>query len=438
MANKKLKVELELETAKAKRQAKELEQATGAGGSPAPGGKASPAADRMADALDKASKSAGKSAESLGKVNSQALQLTKGFAGIAVGMAASYAANYATGGTKTALQYGGGILSGASAGATMGMAAGPYGAAAGAIVGGLAGGVKTYMDRDAAQSAVAKEYREGEERYAAAKDWEAKFRDITGIGQNKQSDFITDDDERLKAEMEDTAKHLEDTKANINILNGAIGNLKASLETMIRNGDTDSEEFKKLSEDLQDHRSRLQSLESAEQALERETHQQKVSAAKKQDEKDNDRGGFSASDALGKVGIAFAGDRFALPASGDSPQAPGSKTKAPGSKTEAPGSKPKALSSGSGFAGERFALPASGDSPQAPGSKTKALSSGFGFGFSVPVTPSVTHEFSAAAEGLVNPVDKLVDERIKQINEEQLKVLQDIAANTKERGLTWQ
>ncbi len=250
------------------------------------------------------------------------------------------------------------------------------------------------MDRDAEQSAVAKEYREGEERYAAAKDWEAKFRDITGIGQNKQSDFITDDDERLKAEMEDTAKHLEDTKANIKILNSAIGNLKASLETMIRNGDTDSEEFKKLSEDLQDHRSRLQSLESAEKALERETHQQKVAAAKKKAEKDNDRGGFSASDALGKVGIAFAGERFALPASGNS-------TKAPSSKRSAP-------------------------------------SSGFGFGFSVPVTPSVTHEFSAAAEGLVNPVDKIVDERIKQINEEQLKVLQDIAANTKERGLAWQ
>ena len=394
MANKKLKVELELETAKAKRQAKELEQSVGSGGSSAPGGKASPAADRMADALDKASKSAGKSAESFAKVNSQALQLTKGFAGIAVGMAASYAANYATGGTKAALQYGGSILSGASAGATMGQAAGPKGAAVGAIVGGLAGGVKTYMDRNAEQSAVAKEYREGEERYAAAKDWEAKFRDITGIGQNKQSDFITDDDKRLKAEMEDTAKHLEDTKANIKMLNGAIGNLKASLETMIRNGDTDSEEFKKLSEDLQDHRSRLQSLESAEKALEREAHQQKVAAAKKQDEKDNDRGGFSASDALGKVGIAFAGERFALPASGNSQQASGSKPKAPGS--------------------------------------------GFGFGFSVPVTPSVTHEFSAAAEGLVNPVDKLVDERLKQINEDQLKVLQDIAANTKERGLTWQ
>ena len=58
MANKKLKVEVELETAKAKRQAKELEQATGSGGgfggSSAPGAKASPAADRMADALDKA------------------------------------------------------------------------------------------------------------------------------------------------------------------------------------------------------------------------------------------------------------------------------------------------------------------------------------------------------------------------------------------------
>ena len=398
MANKKLKVEVELETAKAKRQAKELEQSVGssggAGGSSAPNGKTSPAADRMADALDKASKSAGKSAESFAKVNSQALQLTKGFAGIAVGMAASYAANYATGGTKAALQYGGGILSGASAGSTMGMAAGPKGAVVGAIVGGVAGGAKTFMDRDAEQSAVAKEYREGEERYAAAKDWEAKFRDITGIGQNKQSDFITDDDERLKAEMEDTAKHLEATKTNIKILNSAIGNLKASLETMIRNGDTDSEEFKKLSEDLQDHRARLQSLESAEQALERETHQQKVAAAKKVEKDNNNRGGFSASNALGKLGIAFAG--------------------------------------------ERFAPPASDNSPQAQSSKTKALSSGFGFGFSVPVRPTVTYEFSAAAEKLANSGDKISYERVEKINAEELKVLQEIASNTKERGLTWQ
>ena len=402
MATKKLKVEVELDTAKAKRQAKELEQTAGsgggAGGSPAQGGKTSPAADRMADALDKASKSAGKSAESFDKVNSHALQLTKSFAGIAVGMAASYAANYATGGTKTALQYGGGILSGSSAGATMGMAAGPWGAAAGAVVGGVAGGVKTYMDRDAAHSAVAKEYREGEERYAAAKDWEAKFRDITGFGQNKQSDFITDDDKRLKAEMDDTAKHLEDTKTNIKMLNGAIGGLKASLETMIRSGDTDSEEFKKLTTDLQDHRAKLQSLENAEKALERETHQQKVAAAKKAEEdkkkKNNDRGGFSAADSLGKLGIAFAG--------------------------------------------EGFAVPASGDSTQAPSSKPKALSSGFGFGFSVPVTPSVTHEFSAAAEGLADPVDSFMDERQKQIEDDMLKVLKDIAENTKERGITWQ
>ena len=397
MANKKLKVEVELETAKAKRQAKELEQTAGGGGgvggSPAQGGKASPAADRMADALDKASKSAGKSAESFDKVNSHALQLTKGFAGIAVGMAASYAANYATGGTKTALQYGGGILSGASAGATMGAAAGPQAAAIGAVAGGIGGAVKTYMDRDAAQSAVAKEYREGEERYAAAKDWEAKFREITGIGQNRQSDFITDDDKRLKAEMEDTAKHLEDTKANIKMLNGAIGGLKASLETMIKNGDTDSEEFKKLSADLQDHRARLQSLESAEKALERETHQQKVAAKKAEESKKNDRTSTSAFDSLGKVGIAFAGEGFAVPASGNSPQAPSSKPKAP--------------------------------------------STGFGFGFSVPTKQYSTMEFSAAAEGIMTP-DQIADERLKQINDEQLKVLKDIAENTKERGSTWQ
>ncbi len=88
MANRKLKVELELETAKAKAQAKSLAETAG-GGSSSSGG-----ASRLGASLDKAAKSAEKTASSFDGMNGKAAQLTRGFAGIAVGMATSYAANY--------------------------------------------------------------------------------------------------------------------------------------------------------------------------------------------------------------------------------------------------------------------------------------------------------------------------------------------------------
>jgi hypothetical protein len=88
MANRKLKVELELDTARAKAQAKSLAETAG-GGSASSGG-----ASRLASSLDKAAKSAEKTASSFDGMNGKAAQLTRGFAGIAVGMATSYASNY--------------------------------------------------------------------------------------------------------------------------------------------------------------------------------------------------------------------------------------------------------------------------------------------------------------------------------------------------------
>ena len=118
MANRKLKVELELETARAKAQAKSLAETAGGGSASSAGGA------RLGAALDKAAKSAEKTASSFDGMNGRAAQLTRGFAGIAVGMATSYAANYVTNpNAKAGLEYTGSAVTGAVGGAMM---AGPF------------------------------------------------------------------------------------------------------------------------------------------------------------------------------------------------------------------------------------------------------------------------------------------------------------------------
>lgn len=352
MATKKLKVELELETAKAKRQAKEFEQTAGSGG----GSSSAQSGKKLAESLDKAARSAEKSAGTFDKMSGTSARLTRGFAGIAVGMATSYAANYATGGTKTALEYGGAGISGAVGGAMMA-------GLPGAIVGGLAGVLKTYMEKDAEKSAMSKDFETGEAIYAATRRDQLKF---DGLSTMKPGT--------------DIAANLKEVKKLIDNYGESAAGFVEAIRNELKKADPDKEKIATLKRNLDYSRAQISKYEGLTKSLE-----------SMQDAVNHDRGGFSAADSLSKLGIAF---------------------------------------------GEGFAVP--GDSPQAQSSKPKALSSGFGFGFSVPVTPSVTHEFSAAAEGLVDPVDKIVDERLKQINEDQLKVLQDIAANTKERGFTWQ
>lgn len=395
MATKKLKVELELETAKAKRQAKEFEQTAGSGGgsSSAQGGK------KLAESLDKAARSAEKSAGAFDKMSGTSARLTRGFAGIAVGMATSYAANYATGKTKNALEYGGSGISGAVSGAMMA-------GLPGAIAGGLAGVIKTYMDKNNEASKMTEDFRKANDTYEEGRLWQAKVEKMTDVGysdvslkgQDLTKDRIAKVDEKL-SEANKAAEELFDKQNGLEDTIRKLLKKQADLRKKFSDlSEEDQKTLEKATEDLSKVRARKEQAESIEKSfakqkksLEHQLEQEKYDEAQK---KNNDRGGFSAADSLGKLGIAFAG--------------------------------------------EGFAVPASGDSTQAPSSKPKALSSGFGFGFSVPVTPSVTHEFSAAAEGLVDPVDKIVDERLKQINEDQLKVLQDIAANTKERGITWQ
>ena len=300
MASKKLKVELELETAKAKRQAKELESPSARPGPrPADGrpssnppletsapipnaswptpGAASPA-ESLSASLKKAAKSAEKSSSAFDRMNGTAGRLTKGFAGIAVGMAASYAANYATGGTKTALDYGGNAVTGAVGGAMMA-------GLPGAIVGGLAGVLKTYMEKDSERSAMSKDFETGEAVYAATRRDNEKFEELSSMKKGA-----------------DVAGHLAEAQKIIDNYTNSAADFVEAIRKELKKHDPDKEKIEKLKRNLDYSRSQISKYEGLVKSLEAIREKQV-----------DPRTSTEAFDALGKVGGSFVSG-FAAPA----------------------------------------------------------------------------------------------------------------------------
>ena len=267
MATKKLKVEVELETAKAKRQAKDLEQTAGSGG-----GSAASSGKSAAASLDKVARSAEKSSSAFDRMSGQSARLTRGFAGIAVGMATSYAANYATGGTKTALEYGGNAISGAVGGAMM---AGPVGA----IVGGLAGVLKTYMEKDAERSAMSKDFETGEAVYAATRRDEKRFDELstTKPGTN-------------------ISANLASAKKMIDNYGESAAKFVEAIREELKKADPDKEKIAKLKRNLDYSRAQISKYEGLTKTLE-----------SIQDKQKDPRISTAALDSLGKVGGDFIG-----------------------------------------------------------------------------------------------------------------------------------
>lgn len=231
MANKKLKVEVELETAKAKRQAKDLEQTGSA----------------RSSATSKLDKSVEKTASSFEHLSGQTARLTRGFAGLAIGMATSYAANYVKDpNTKAGLEYAGNGISGAVSGAMMA-------GLPGAIVGGLGGILKTYMDKEGEKSAMSKDFELGEQIYAATKAKNERFDSLAStkpgtdiaanLGEVKKiidnytkstAEFVEQVREELKKANPDKEK-IANLRRNIEYNRGEIGryeNLQHSLESL--------------------------------------------------------------------------------------------------------------------------------------------------------------------------------------------------------------
>ena len=253
MATKKLKVEVELETAKAKRQAKELEQTTGGGGGGSGG--VSGGSDKLARSLDKAAKSAEKSAGAFDNMQGSAARLTKGFAGIAVGMATSYASNYVTNpNAKAGLDYAGAGISGAVGGAMMA-------GLPGAIVGGLAGVLKTYMDKQGELSAMRKDFETSEDDYENNRLWQAKMRGLSEIdyspvnlkGADITRDKIGKTDERLESAKKLSVKLFEEQNDLVKKINA---HLKAG----------EKEEAEKLQKELSITRAKKEQVEVLERS----------------------------------------------------------------------------------------------------------------------------------------------------------------------------
>ena len=274
MANKKLKVEVELETAKAKRQAKDLEQTA----TPPGGGTPGSSAGKISTALDKAARSAEKASSAFDNMGGTAGRLTKGFAGIAVGMATSYAANYATGGTKTALDYGGSAVTGAVGGAMMA-------GLPGAIVGGLAGVLKTYMEKDAERSAMSKDFETGEVVYAATRRDLMRFDELSSTKKGT-----------------DIAGNLAEAKKIIDNYTNSTAEMVEEIRKELKKHDPDKEKLEKLKRNLDYSRSQISKYEGLTKSLE-----------ELQEKKHDPRISAGAFDALGKVGGSFVSGFAASP-----------------------------------------------------------------------------------------------------------------------------
>lgn len=281
MANRKLKVELELETARAKRQAKSLAETAG-GSAPASAGAA-----RLGNALDKAAKSAEKSASSFDGMTGKAAQLTRGFSGIAVGMATSYAANYVTNpNARAGLEYSGSAITGAVGGAMMG---GPVGAAIGA----LAGLLKTYMDKQGERSAMSKDFEKGEEIYAATYRDNQKFRQLSSTKKGV-----------------DLGANLAEVKKMLDNYAESAAKFVDRIRAELKKANPDKEKLEKLQRNLGYSRSQIARYESLRDSLE----------ARKEAQDKTPRTSTSAFDSLGKIGgYIYGGGKASEDASSTAP-----------------------------------------------------------------------------------------------------------------------
>lgn len=175
---KKLTVEVDADVTRAKRKVQELADTEGGG---AGGGVSavSVEADRLSRTLKETSASAQRLGEKAKMSSDQVVGMTRAFAGLAIGMAATYAAqrfgNDSTMGRV--IGYAGSGVSGATAGAMAGKVGGVVGMVAGAIIGGAAGIYGEYDKNDRADEEKAKQARElREANLESIETWEAARR----------------------------------------------------------------------------------------------------------------------------------------------------------------------------------------------------------------------------------------------------------------------
>lgn len=303
MATKKLRVELDLDTSKAKRKAAAVVE-TPAGGRLSPGaGGGMASTDRAAAAMDKLARSADNAGKGLGGISTQTASIVKGLTGMAVGMAMSYAKQYVPEGKyRDAVGYGGSILSGMGAGATAGAQLGSVvpglgttaGTIAGAVVGAAGGGVGEYMSQEGQHDAFVKDFNKGERDYRDAKAWQQQMKALSDVG-----DDVKDFGEKIKAVDKELARLRDTERSTIQGIAKAVDEHKYETASNLRG-------------DLATNRTRQGQLEALRERFEDlgEAAAKAAEKAKKPTGAASIREGFAASDALSRVGGAFAGQSY--------------------------------------------------------------------------------------------------------------------------------
>lgn len=371
MANRKLKASLDLDTSEARRKLRrDLSEAASGAGSGGGGGGVPPSLDRMAQSADKA-------AASFGQVDRSALRLTRGFAGIAVGLATSYAANYVDNpNAKAALGYAGNALAGAAAGAM-------FGGIPGAIIGGAAGVVKTYMDNEGERSAMSKDFEQSEAIYAAVRKKNAKFLELSNTKDGA-----------------DIAGNLAEAKKTIENYTASTADFVARVREELKKMNPDKELIAKLRRKIDYNRGEIQRYEGLVRNLEE--------IQRKAENQPTARASLAALDSISKVGGIGSGVIAAEKAAEEAAQQAAGQA----AKEEAE-QKAKEMDAGGPIA---FDVPVTPSQDTAFGDSAAALADG------------------------VDAAIKSANEHIEKIDADQLQVLKEIAEILKGNGgtVSWQ
>ena len=301
--------------------------------------------------------------------------VTKAFAGMGIGLAGSYAANYMKPGSGRDAVEYG---SATVTGASMGAIAGPWGAA----IGGLVGVLKTYIDKNSKIEHAIEDFVKSDDAYEENRLWQKKLRDLNEIEPAAVGLSGKDANaDQTKKVDERLAKVKQEAVRLFEEQNKLIEKAKAHL----KNGE--EEEAKAVQEQLATVRMRKEQMES----LERSYEKQKKSLAREAEElalKSGEfRGSTSATDALQKIG----------------------------------------------------GMAAQAEAEKAVAESSPARSSGVGFAFSVPSSPSTTMRFGDPVGGFSGAM-KTANEQLEKQSNETNRLLKAIDEHIqgKDTVATWQ
>lgn len=290
---KKLTVEVDAETTKAKQKIQAL--ATSGGSSALGGGGGSglsPAADRAAKSLERASQGADRLSKSTLSGSSEIMRMSKVFGGMAIRMAAGYAAKGMEPGSTA--QKATSAIGDIAGGAMSGAAFGPIGMIAGGLIGGISSLVSSISEANEAER----------ERVQALKETAAANREQLDI--MLESEKRTDEFRARLASMTDTTRSASERQRELQAeLERLQERDKQNIQAMRDNSrvrDAGEEDAKYFSKNQREHAANRSEIETLKSALKSLGEEGKKSGSPF-------RESTAATDALSRIGGgSFGGD----------------------------------------------------------------------------------------------------------------------------------